>query len=133
MEEQKIAMGFVSFLEKRFIMKNYSLRNVFIILLSLLSLKMFAQNLDRTNYEFGVAVSLAEQEVNLAASWNIQYTLGSKAKFKLGYGLRVNSYRAQKKNYVTAPANLTNRKTGPLVFFTKNIFENFDTFYFQNA
>lgn len=61
------------------------------------------------------------------------HTLTPQGKFKLGYGLRLNTLFSGSVEYVTAPAKLTSGKTGLGVIFTENIEANLDTITLANA
>ncbi|MGB0849850.1 MAG: hypothetical protein ACPGTP_01275 [Bacteroidia bacterium] len=104
-----------------------------IILITGLSFGSFAQQSFKENSDFGVGLSYAPKEVNLALSWKQMRGITAGEKFKLGYGLRFNGYLSNDKNYITAPAELTSGEKGPQVFFIENLVENLDTFSLHNA
>jgi len=49
-----------------------------------------------------------------------------KKKFRIGYGIRFNSNNGSG-NFITAPAELTSGVESPLVIFSDDKLENFDT------
>jgi hypothetical protein len=56
-----------------------------------------------------------------------------KQLFHVGYGLRLTSYFGSGQNFITAPARLTSRQTGPQVLFSKTYTESLDTVTFSRA
>lgn len=101
------------------------------LLVSLTSTSVRAQL--RKNTEVGIALSAAQNQNNVAIATKKRHPIGKSQKLLVGYGLRVNMYNGEDRFYVTAPAELTSSRTGPLVFFTDNILENFDTLSTENA
>ncbi len=102
------------------------------LILVCLSFSSFSQPF-KQNHDFGLALSYAPKEVNVALSWKQLYSITANKKFKLGYGVRFNGYLNNDKYYVTAPAYLTSGEKGPEVLFIENIQENMDTFSVHNA
>ena len=102
------------------------------LILVCLSFSSFSQTF-KQNQAFGLALSYAPKEVNVALSWQQMYSITANKKLKLGYGLRFNGYLNNDKYYVTAPAYLTSGEQGPQVLFIENIQENMDTFSVHNA
>ncbi len=66
----------------------------------------FTQTLDKKIATGDLSVS-AGQGFTAALSYNALYGLGKKHKFRIGYGLRWNSYFAGETDHGTAPASLT--------------------------
>lgn len=65
--------------------------------------------------------------INYIHYWSLKKS--KETKFKIGLGGRfTQSFGGAGKRYITAPANLTTGKTGPLVFFSNQIITNADTF-----
>jgi hypothetical protein len=61
-------------------------------------------------------------------SWGQTHGVGSKKKFRIGYGVRFTSIFGSNQKYITAPAKLTSGKTGPGVLFISELLEqNLDT------
>jgi hypothetical protein len=81
------------------------------LVLSLLSHFAIAQHID-----FAVA---AKKEFAPSVSYQKTYGIGSKKKFQLGWGVRVNGYFSGEKEYLTAPAKLTSGKQSISAFFTE--------------
>lgn len=104
-----------------------------IILLCVFGFSALGQSTFKQNHDFGLGLSYAPKEFNVALSWKQLHPITSNQKFKLGYGLRFNGYVSNDKDYITAPAELTSGETGPQVFFIENIEENLDTFSLHNA
>lgn len=93
----------------------------------------FGQSSFKQNSDFGLALSCAPNEFAGALSWKQMHGITTNGKFKLGYGLRFNTYVASDRNYITAPAHLTSGEKGPQVLFIENIEANIDTFSVANA
>ena len=111
-----------------------------IILLALLSNQLlFAQDATEVKkgykYNNNFELSLASNgDQSLAAlSWVHFHSVTKKQKFKIGYGVRFNTHLGKNLNYVTAPASLTSKTTGPQVLFSEIFSENIDTFYVTKA
>ena len=109
------------------------IKNLLITVMFFSSITSFAQTNFKSNQDFGLALSPGSKEFNVALSWKQIHSVKPDSKFKLGYGLRFNSYAGTDKEYITAPAELTSGKTGPAVFFSENIIENLDTFFVGSA
>ena len=62
-----------------------------------------------------------------ALSYNYNWGLGKRGKFKIGTGIRFTYFAKGKTDLITAPASLTSGEKGPQVLFTENILSNFDT------
>ncbi len=62
-----------------------------------------------------------------ALSYNYNWGLGKRGKFKIGTGVRFTYFAKGKTDLITAPASLTSGEKGPQVLFTENILSNFDT------
>ncbi len=62
-----------------------------------------------------------------ALSYNYNWGLGKKGKFKIGTGIRFTYFAKGRTDLITAPASLTSGEKGPQVLFTENILSNFDT------
>jgi hypothetical protein len=106
---------------------------ILITLLSIPSLFGYGQSNFKKKHDFGLALSYAPNEFAGALSWKQMHGITSKAKFKLGYGLRFNAYAATNRSYITAPAYLTSGEKGPQVLFIENTEENIDTFSVAKA
>ncbi len=83
------------------------------------------------NFDFSVASNAKQQAI--ALSWVHFYNLTKKHRFKIGYGIRFTGQFGNGLNYVTAPAKLTSKETGPQVLFTEVYPENIDTVYFSKT
>ncbi len=68
-----------------------------------------------------------------ALSYNQWYGIGKANRFKIGWGVRLTSFTAKDRDYVTAPARLTSGEVGPQVLFVENILSNFDTLKFARS
>lgn len=111
-------------------MKNFLLLPV---LIALGGSPILAQTPFKQNHAFDLALSVGGNEFNGSLSWNQIHGVNKSQKFKLGYGLRLNTYSGTDKDYTTAPAELTSNKTGPAVFFAETLPENIDTFRVSKA
>ncbi len=73
-----------------------------------------------------------ESETALSASYVYNWQLGKKKNWEAGLGLRLTSYFGQKKDFVTAPANLARSTTAPfLIVFADQLTQNWDTLQVQ--
>ena len=68
-----------------------------------------------------------------AFSWVHFHSITKNKKFQIGYGLRLTNHFGNNLNYVTAPAKLTSKQTGPQVLFTEIYYENVDTVFVSKA
>jgi hypothetical protein len=90
------------------------------LILVCLSFSSFSQTF-KQNQTFGLSLSHAPKEVNVALSWKQMYSITVNKKIKLGFGVRFNGYLNNDKYYVTATAYLTSGEKGPQVLFIENI------------
>lgn len=75
---------------------------------------------------YGFAVSSDGSVSALAINWNHLHTVTKNKKFRIGYGIRFNS-NFGKGDFRTAPSKLTSGVESPLVIFSDDKLENFDT------
>lgn len=106
---------------------------ILITLLTIPSLFGYGQSNFKQKHDFGLALGYAPNEFAGALSWKHMHSITANDKFKLGYGLRFNTYAASNRTYITAPAYLTSGEKGPQVLFIENIEENIDTFSVAKA
>lgn len=85
------------------------------------------------NNNFDLALATSGGQSLGALSWVHFHSITKKKRFKIGYGIRFNSQVGKNLNYVTAPAILTSKQTGPQVLFSEIFPENVDTFYVSKA
>lgn len=64
-----------------------------------------------------------------ALSYNYNWGLGKKGKFKIGTGIRFTYFAKGRTDLITAPASLTSGEKGPQVLFKENILSNLDTLH----
>lgn len=104
---------------------------------SLLSFSQENTSEVRRGFKYGNSYDLAfaagTDQLSGALSWLHFHGIGKKKKFKAGYGIRFTSYHGRNQNYLTAPAILTNKQTGPQVLFSETFPENIDTFFVSKA
>jgi hypothetical protein len=81
------------------------------------------------NNNFDLALSTSGNQSSGALSWVKFHSITKKKRFKIGYGIRFTSQVGKNLNYVTAPAIITSKQTGPQVLFSKIYTENIDTFF----
>lgn len=62
-------------------------------------------------------------------SYNYNWGLGKRGKFKIGTGVRFTYFVKGKTDLMTAPATLTSGEKGPQVLFKENILSNLDTLH----
>ena len=113
-------------------MKNFILLFSFI---AFLNTNMLAQDAltekkgYKYNNNFDFALATSGNQFSGALSWVKLHSITKKKRFKVGYGLRFTAQGGKNLYYVTAPAILTSKQTGPQVLFSKIYYENVDTFF----
>lgn len=85
------------------------------------------------NNVFDVAAASVGSQSAVAGSWVHFHGVGSKQRFKIGYGVRFSSQFGKNLTYTTAPAIITSKQQGPQVLFSKIYNENIDTVYLPKA
>lgn len=85
------------------------------------------------NNNFDLALTTSANQYSGALSWVKFHSITKKKRFKIGYGLRFTAQGGRDLYYVTAPAELTSKQTGPQVFFSETYEENIDTFFVSKA
>ena len=85
------------------------------------------------NNNFDLALSTNGNQSAGALSWTHFHALTKKKRFKVGYGIRFTAQSGKDLYYVTAPAELTSKQTGPQVLFSKIYYENVDTFFVSST
>lgn len=105
----------------------------FLLVLAFEQVSAQSENRYRDNNFYDVAVGIGNQQYSGAASWSHLHALGKRGRFKVGYGIRFTSYIGKDHDFITAPARLTSRQTGPQVLFSKTYNESLDTVSFANA
>jgi hypothetical protein len=78
------------------------------------------------NFDLSLATNINQHAA--ALSWVKFHAVTKNQAFKIGYGLRFTAQGGKSLNYVTAPAILTSKQTGPQVLFSPIYYENVDTF-----
>ena len=109
---------------------------LFVFALTLPSI-IFSQEAEKKGYKynhnFDLALSTSGNQSSGALSWVKFHNVTKKHRFKIGYGIRFTSQVGKNLNYVTAPAIITSKQTGPQVLFSKIYYENVDTFFVSKA
>lgn len=98
-----------------------------IILLLFLSQTLAAQYLYpkiQRNLDLAVAFGSA---LSPSLSYQTLYGIGKTDRFRIGWGVRLNTFFSGQKNYITAPARLTSGTQSIVALFTENIAGNLDT------
>ncbi len=95
------------------------------ILLSISNLS-FSQSKNQRYADLSIA---AGGGFSPALSYNYNWGLGKKGKFKIGTGIRFTYFAGHHKDLITAPATLTSGEKGPQVLFKENILSNLDTLH----
>lgn len=75
----------------------------------------------------------ASNQFSPSISYQKMYELGSKKKFSIGWGVRLNSFFGGEKSYLTAPASLTTGKQSIAALFSELIPGNIDTLNVQRS
>lgn len=98
-----------------------------IILFLLLSHSLSAQyTYPKTQRNFDLAVAFGSA-ISPSLSYQNLYGIGKTDRFKIGWGVRLNTFFSGQKNYITAPARLTSGTQSIVALFTENIAGNLDT------
>jgi hypothetical protein len=106
---------------------------VFLILFSSVT-EVFSQSHFKENNFYDATIAMGKNQGLIALSWAHVSRLGKKERrLGVGYGLRFTSYYGKNQNYITAPARLTSRQTGPQVIFSKTYAESLDTVSFTQS
>lgn len=92
-----------------------------------------AQSRYRHNNFYESAIGIGKRQYTAALSWSHLHNIGKKKRFKAGYGIRFTAYAGKNQSFITAPARLTSRQTGPQVLFSKTYNESLDTVRFPSA
>lgn len=95
-----------------------------IVILLIISSLSFAQSKNQRYADLSIA---AVGGFSPALSYNYNWGLGKRGKFKIGTGLRLTYFAGNNKDLITAPAKLTSGEKGPQVLFTETILANLDT------
>jgi len=111
---------------------------VLLFFLLLASANVFAQTtntptLSRWSQLAELTVSGNADQFTGAASWIHLYGVGKNQNFKIGYGVRFNTYFSKDQEFITAPASLTSKQEGPQVLFSETFEANLDTFKVGSA
>lgn len=85
------------------------------------------------NNNFDLALSATSNQYSQALSWVKFHSLTKKKKFKVGYGIRLTAQEGKNLYYVTAPAIITSKQTGPQVLFSEIYYENVDSLFVSSA
>lgn len=98
-----------------------------IIIFLLLSSSLSAQyQYTKTQRNLDLALAFGSA-VSPSVSYQKLYGIGKSDRFKIGWGVRLNTFFSGQKNYITAPANLTSGTQSIVALFTENIASNLDT------
>lgn len=97
------------------------------LMLLLVSSSLFAQfNYPKQQHYADLAFAVGGA-VSPALSFQKTYGIGKNNRFKIGGGIRLNTFFSGQKNYLTAPAKLTSGAQSIVALFTENIASNLDT------
>jgi hypothetical protein len=123
---------FVSLLWPKFVpyINQKNMKNLFVILIAL-TIKANAQYVyqfpPRTQTNFDVVFAGGKKGFSPSASYTKIYGINENKRFKIGYGVRLNTYFAKNKEFITAPAKITSGKESFLALVSKPIIGNLDT------
>jgi hypothetical protein len=104
-----------------------------IIALILFSESLIAQTdypKTKQNFDFAVAFGSA---FSPSISYEKLYGVGQSKRFKIGWGVRLNTFFGGEREFITAPAKLTSGKQSIVALFTENIAANLDTLRLNKA
>ena len=85
------------------------------------------------NNNFDLAIAGSSNQYSQALSWVKFHSLTKKKRFKVGYGIRFTAQEGKNLYYVTAPAIITSKQTGPQVLFSEIYYENVDSLFISSA
>lgn len=85
------------------------------------------------NNTYDVSLAANANQFLSAISWVHLHPVTKSKKFKLGYGLRFNTQSGRNLYFLTAPAKLTSKQTGPQVLFTEIFEENIDSLFISKS
>ena len=98
------------------------------MLLSVITLNLAAQGLDKTYKTLDLAVGGGGGGFSPALSFTQSWGLGKSNRFKIGYVVRVTSCFGGKADFRTAPARFTSGESSFSALFADDIIANIDTF-----
>lgn len=105
------------------------MKNIILYLsLSIISLNLSAQGLDKTYKTLDLAVGGGGGGFSPALSFTQSWGFGKSNRFKIGYVVRVTSYFGGKADFRTAPARFTSGTSSFAALFSEDIIANIDTF-----
>ena len=93
----------------------------------LLAFPAYSQTLRSSHGHVAFSVAAGKSQGTVSIAYGYDWSLGARKRLVVGSGVRFTNYFGRSQNYVTAPAQLTSNRTGPLVFFTANVTENMDS------
>jgi hypothetical protein len=112
-------------------------KSIIVVAILLLSQSLFAQyqfpnstfakyqyTKTQRNLDFAVAFGSA---FSPSVSYQKLYGIGETKRFKIGWGVRLNTFFSGERDFITAPAKLTSGKESIVALFTENIAANLDT------
>ncbi|MCU0325476.1 MAG: hypothetical protein MUF45_09525 [Spirosomaceae bacterium] len=107
------------------------MKKIFIFLLISSSLSaQYQYTKTQRNLDFALAFGSA---VSPSLSYQKLYGIGKSDRFKIGWGVRFNTFFSGQKDFITAPAKLTSGKESIVALFTENIVGNLDTLQLTNS
>ncbi len=93
----------------------------------LLALPAYSQTLHSPHGHAAFSVAAGKSQGTVSIAYGYDWNFGARKRLVVGSGVRFTNYFGRNQNYVTAPAQLTSNRTGPLVFFAANVTENMDS------
>lgn len=82
------------------------MKKLFIFLFLGFGNTLFAQS-NKTSNNFDLSIGVGSGVTSPSLAWTHNHGLGKKKNFKIGYGVRFNTFSGKNLDYSTAPANLT--------------------------
>jgi hypothetical protein len=101
------------------------------LLLSVVSVELSAQGLDKSYKTFDLALS-AGSGFSPAISFTQMFGIGKSNRFKVGYGVRITPYFGGSQDFRTAPAKFTSGSSSFTALFSDDLVANIDTFRVQS-
>jgi hypothetical protein len=110
------------------------MKRLLTILFLTVAVNVVAQQHFKENNLYELTGAVGKHQGSVAMSWSHLAGIGKGKKLlRIGYGIRFTSYFGKDRSFITAPARLTSRQTGPQVLFSKTYNESLDTVTFSAA
>ena len=115
------------------------MKNRLFLLVSLLTISFLTkaqfdyQYPPKTQTNYDIALAFGSKAVSPSISFSKLYSVTKNKRFKIGYGVRLNTYFGQGKSFVTAPASIASEAPSLGALFTLPVVKNLDTLVLNSA